>query len=147
MLPGTCSARFRGHVKAETGFKLRSAPDVVRAPDAAFVRTDRLPPAGEGYAEVAPDLVAEVVSPADTAHEIDQKVAEYLEAGVRSVWVLYPRTQTILIHRDEGVLRPRAGGVIENEPALPGFRCAVDDLFAESGEGCSWWGSIPPSPA
>jgi Uma2 family endonuclease len=115
---------------AETGFKLASDPDVVRAPDVAFIRRERVPPEGDGYAEVAPDLVVEVVSPGDAAHEIDLKVADYLAAGVRSIWVLYPRTGSVLIHRPEGVVRLRAGDAIADEPALPGFTCKVGELFA-----------------
>jgi Uma2 family endonuclease len=115
---------------AETGFKLANDPDVVRAPDAAFLRAGRIPPESEGYAAVAPDLVIEVVSPGDTAHEMDVKIAEYLAAGVTSVWVLYPRTETMMIHRADGVRRLRAADAIDEEPTLPGFSCRVADLFA-----------------
>lgn len=115
---------------AETGFALAHDPDIVRAPDVAFIRTERLPPEGEGYAAIAPDLVVEVVSPGDTAHELEVKVSEYLAAGVTSVWVLYPRTRTVMIHRADGVRRLRAADTLDEEPALPGFSCGVADLFA-----------------
>ena len=72
---------------AETGFILRRNPDTVRAPDASFVAGDRLPE-GElpvGYLEMAPDLAVEVVSPSDTAREIQEKVADWLRAGTRLV--------------------------------------------------------------
>ena len=81
---------------AETGFILSRAPDTVRAPDAAFVSADRLPSDGlpDGFLELAPDLVVEVVSPNDRPSEVREKVAEWLEAGTRMVIVLYPSTQT-----------------------------------------------------
>ncbi len=125
--------RRGGHgrvLAAATGFKLARDPDILRAPDVAFIRTPRLPPEGEGYAELAPDLVVEVVSPGDTAHEMDVKVAEYLAAGVTSVWVLYPRTRTVMIHRADGVRRLHAADAIGDEPARPGFTCRVAALFA-----------------
>ena len=77
---------------AETGFILRRDPDTVRAPDASFVAKDRLP-MGElptGYVDVAPDLAVEVVSPSDRETEVLDKVEEWLQAGSRLVWVLYP---------------------------------------------------------
>ena len=59
---------------AETGFILSRDPDTVRAADIAFVRRDRLPVAGPGFLEVAPDLVVEVLSPGDRPGETLAKV-------------------------------------------------------------------------
>ena len=51
-------------VAAETGFKLFSNPDTVRAADLAFLSHDRAPdPAPNGYPALAPELVVEVLSP------------------------------------------------------------------------------------
>lgn len=81
-----------GRVLTEAGFILRRNPDAVRAPDVAFIRTDRIPPEGlpRRYWELAPDLIVEVVSPSDTPAEVLGKVREWIEAGVRRVWVVYP---------------------------------------------------------
>lgn len=63
---------------AETGFKLASDPDTVRAPDVAFIRKERLPnPPPSGYAELAPDLVVEVLSPDDRPGAVLAKVADW----------------------------------------------------------------------
>jgi Uma2 family endonuclease len=71
---------------AETGFRLARDPDTVRAPDAAYVSAENLPRARvRGYPDLAPDLVVEVVSPNDTATEIQSKVGEWLRAGVSLV--------------------------------------------------------------
>src|SRR6266480_1146933 len=57
-----------GVFAAETGFKLASNPDTVRAPDVAFIAKDRLPSRDtRGYPALAPDLVVEVLSPDDRA--------------------------------------------------------------------------------
>lgn len=87
--------RLTGHVKAgdlglvlaaETGFKLTSDPDTVRAPDVAFICREHLPDRPPtGYAELAPDLVVEVLSPDDRPGALLTKVADWLEAGCRLV--------------------------------------------------------------
>src|SRR5690349_18423398 len=77
-----------GRVYAEAGFKLASDPDTVRGPDIAFIGRDRVPdPEPAGFADFAPDLVVEVVSPRDRPGEILAKIADWLSAGTRLVWV------------------------------------------------------------
>ena len=65
---------------AETGFKLASNPDTVRAPDVAFIRRERVEEVGDvgGYWPGAPDLVVEVISPSDTYSEVEEKILEWL---------------------------------------------------------------------
>ena len=100
-LAGELSAELRNHVKAhklarvyaaETGFKLTSNPDTVRAPDVAFVSQERLERVGPitGYRPGAPDLAAEVVSPNDTYREVEEKVFGWLHHGTRLVLVVNP---------------------------------------------------------
>src|SRR5262245_7247038 len=80
-----------GLFAAETGFRLTRNPDTVRAPDIAYIGPDRLDQARvRGFPELAPDFVVEVVSPNDTAAEVQSKTEEWLRAGVLLVWVLYP---------------------------------------------------------
>ena len=74
---------------AETGFRLRSNPDTVRAPDVAFVSQERYALVGDvpGYWPGAPDLAIEVVSPSDNYAEVEEKVFDWLDAGTRLVIV------------------------------------------------------------
>ncbi len=73
----------------DTGFKIERDADTVRAPDVAFVVRERLAHIpDEGYAELAPDWVAEILSPSDRPGEVLEKVGQWLGAGVRVVWVL-----------------------------------------------------------
>ena len=117
---------------AETGFRLACDPDTVRAPDVAFVSKDHLPP-GElptGYLDVAPDLVVEVVSPSDAAGDVQAKVEDWLRAGTRLVWVVYPDTQTVTAYRaldDVRVLTEKHA--MSGEPILPDFSLAVIEVF------------------
>ena len=108
-------------------------PDHTRRADAAFIRKDRLPggrfPFG-GVLEIAPDIVAEVISPHEDADDVETKIREYFAAGVRLVWVAYPSTRTVHIYRPDGsaaVLDER--GTISGEDVLPGLEIPVASIF------------------
>lgn len=117
---------------AETGFLLASSPDLVRAPDAAFVRRERLGEAGEveGYWPGAPDLAFEVISPGDTYADVEEKVLDWLNAGTRMVVVINPRQHTVAVHRslaDIVVLTEK--DVFDGGDVVPGWKIPVRDLF------------------
>ena len=108
---------------AETGFTLHRHPDTVRAPDVAFVTAARVPLLGtDGFGEVAPDLVVEVLSPDDRKGMVATKVGHWLGAGARLVWVIDPRKHTAVVHRADGSTTSLArDGVLDGEDVLPGF--------------------------
>jgi len=116
----------------DTGFKIRSDPDTVRAPDVAFVGRDRamhIP--DRGYAELAPDMVSEVLSPDDTPGEVLAKVADWLDAGTTLVWVIDPKRVEARVHRADGSLSiVDANGALEGEQVLPGFTCSLREILA-----------------
>jgi len=116
---------------AETAFVLNAATRDVRAPDVCFVASARLDAIGEGAIPFPPDLAAEVMSPSDRPAAMRRKVAEYLDAGVRLVWVVHPRRQTIEVFHP-GDTRPTILGIddtLDGEDVLPGFTLAVRSLF------------------
>jgi Uma2 family endonuclease len=86
---------------AETGFLLARNPDTVRAPDVAFVAQERFEAAEQtgGYLQLAPDLVAEVVSPSDSYSQVEEKALAWLGSGVAMVLVVDPGTQTVQVYR------------------------------------------------
>ncbi len=101
--------------------------------DVVFVSRERLAPLSDdmGFLPVPPDLVAEVVSPSNSAAEIEGKTTEYLEAGVELVWVLYPDTGHIHIFRADGTVSALGSdGVLSGEDVIPGFACPVSTIFA-----------------
>ena len=103
-----------------------------RKPDVVYVKLSRLPggriPTGDVF--IAPDLAVEVLSPGNSGTEVDEKLDEYLGAGVSLVWIVNPERSTIRVFRQDGTHRLfHAADVIENEPALPGFRLVVGDVF------------------
>ncbi|HET7091162.1 MAG TPA: Uma2 family endonuclease [Anaerolineae bacterium] len=117
---------------AETGYKLASDPDTVRAPDVSFIAKGRLPAgqAPEGYLPFAPDLAVEVVSPSDTSQDVQAKVSEYLSAGTRLVWVMYPKTRNVVEYRPGGEARVLSEeDFLDGGDVVPGFRCRIRDLF------------------
>jgi Uma2 family endonuclease len=125
-----------GHVLTDPGVILRRNPDLVRAPDAAFIRSGRIP-VGQmptGYSDIVPDLIVEVVSPGDRPSEIQTKIREWIEGGARLVWVIYPATKTVQVIRSLqdrevlGVDDRLSGGDV-----LPGFSCSVAEIFQSSG--------------
>ena len=123
-----------GRVLASGGFRMELPwdPERVRAPDVAFVSAGRLE---EGrlparFLQGAPDLAVEVVSPSDTAGEIDQKVRDYLGAGCRLVWVLYPEPRTAAVYRPDRTARLVCEGeMLDASDSLPGLELRLGELF------------------
>ena len=121
-----------GTVGVESGFFLGRDPDTVRGPDVFYVAPERVPDAGipEAFWNVAPDLAVEVVSPSEKVGDVREKVRDYLAAGTPLVWVVYPRTREVVVHTPDGLARTHEGeDVLEGFESLPGFACAVSDLF------------------
>jgi len=118
-------------VAAETGFTLRRDPDTVRAPDVAFIRADRWPVAQTtGFGEIAPDLVAEVLSPGDRERDVQAKVADWLAAGTQLVWIIDPIGRVARVYRpDASVTTVAVTDELNGESVLPGFVMRVSELF------------------
>lgn len=116
---------------AETGFKLATNPDTVRAPDVAFIAQDRLPPRDtRGYPALAPDLVVEVLSPDDRPGEVLAKVGDWLSAGSRLVWVVDPERRVARVYRHDGTETiVSAPDVLDGEDVLPGFSCSLATIL------------------
>jgi Uma2 family endonuclease len=118
-------------VAAETGFVLRRGPDTVRAPDVGFIARERIPdPPPRGFAELAPDLVAEVLSPDDRPGAVAAKTNDWLASGVRVVWIVDPARRTAHVWRSDGSVTDLAvGDALDGEGVIPGLRVPLDDLF------------------
>jgi len=109
-------------------------PKLVRYPDVSFVRFGRLPndEIPEGYMTIAPDLVVEVVSPKNLAEEVEERLLDFLRVGVPLIWVLYPRSRSVYVVRQDGTARHLTGSEeLLGDDVLPGFRCRVDQLFPD----------------
>jgi Uma2 family endonuclease len=117
---------------AETGFRLASDPDTVRAPDVAFVRRERIPESGipKKFWPGAPDLAVEVLSPDDTPKGAEEKAGQWLASGAGAVWVVNPKRRDVSVYRPASeVLRLSEAEELEGQDVVPGFRCKVAEIF------------------
>ena len=131
-LDAHCREHRSGMVFVEAGYVL-DPRGLVRRPDVSVLLAAHLPEGElpEGMSRRPPDLAIEVVSPGNTAADIEQKVGEYLTAGTTEVWILYPRTRTVVVHRGGGeALRLGEEDEMNGGDVLPGFRVSVRSLFS-----------------
>lgn len=118
---------------SQTGFQcFPTDPKLVRMPDTSFVAAGKLSgdKSPEGYIKVAPDVAVEVASPNETYEELMVKVADYKSAGVKLIWVVSPKTKTVLVRRLDGTCAELGeAGTLSGEDVIPGFVCPVAELF------------------
>ena len=119
--------------QADCGYQIFAEdPGRVRFADVSFIRSGRLPEDRPplGHCHVAPELVIEAVSPHDTASELEAKIAQWLSAGVQLVWVLYPETHRIHVHRPDGTVTALPSDAqLSGEDSVPGSQCQVAEVF------------------
>ncbi len=139
---GEISGRLFQHVQAnnlgvvpaaETGYKLQSNPDTVRAPDVSFVSRERLSALSfdeEGYFPGAPDFLVEVVSPSDSFAEVQEKVYLWLAAGAKLVVAILPRQRACFVYRPgQAVLRLGSADTLDASDAVPGWTLSLAEIL------------------
>jgi Uma2 family endonuclease len=116
----------------DSGFKVAADPDTVRGADIAFLRSERLPdPHTRGFPALGPDLVVEVLSPSDRPGETLAKVGDWLEGGVRLVWVIDPARRLTQVYRQDGSTATiRETEPLDGEDVLPGFSCQLTAILS-----------------
>jgi Uma2 family endonuclease len=122
-----------GRAVAETGVRTTRRPDSVRGPDVSFWSYERLPKRvrPKGYPQVPADLCVEVRSPGDSMLKLRAKAREYLNSGVKMVWIVDPKDESVTVYRRPGKGTVLSDGeAISGEDVLPGFECVVSDFFA-----------------
>ena len=114
------------------GYELTRFPHTVRVPDASFVRAERIPPGGvrPGNFKFPPDLAVEVLSPSERASELEEKLQDYMLAGTSLIWVVDPVRRTIMTISSGAPVRWLSEGeTLDGGTVIPGFSCAVADVF------------------
>ncbi|MGQ0549728.1 MAG: Uma2 family endonuclease [Armatimonadota bacterium] len=120
-----------GVVTSDAGFILSKDPPTVRAPDVAVVFAERVPsPIPARFFPGPPDLAVEVLSPDDRPAEMAARIADFLRAGCRAVWVVDPEAETLTVHTEQGATRYAAHETLDGPPPLPAFRALIRDLLA-----------------
>jgi len=119
-----------GEVFGDTGFVLARDPDTIRGPDLSFVSRERLLAFDDTrYFRGAPDLAIEILSPSNRPGAIHAKVADFLAASARLVWVVDPERKNVTTYRT--LLAPRrleAHDTLDGEDVLPGFAIQVAEI-------------------
>lgn len=118
-----------GEVITEMDFRLQSS--TVRNPDVAFVTAEhrRHIDVNRSPVDGAPALAIEVISKGNPAEDIAKKVRQYLRAGCRSVWLVYPGLKRIEIHTLAAVKAFEAPETLTDETVLPGFSLLLSDIL------------------
>ena len=114
------------------GYELVRLPHTVRVPDGSFVLAHRLPAEGigPGLLKLAPDLAIEVLSPSETASELQEKLDDYKVAGTPLVWVVDPVRRTVMVvASDAPVQWLHEPDVLSGSDVVPGFSCRVTEIF------------------
>lgn len=84
-----------------------------------------------GFPELVPDLVVKIISPSETAKRIAEKISDYLQAGTRMLWIVYPEQRQVQEYRQDGALCIyREDDTLDGQEVLPGFHYALRQLFA-----------------
>ena len=122
-------SRQLGEVTMETDFKLTEG--TIRIPDVAFVPADRLVGIDPRQRlEGAPDLAVEVASPSDDPDDLVLKAQQYLTAGARAVWIIYPEARLTYIYKPGQRPEVRdAGQFLDDAELLPGFSAPLSAIF------------------
>ena len=101
-----------------------------RRPDVAYLTPELIPTENLTIFPQSFPLIAEVVSPDDSAEELFAKAQEYLESGCQEVWLLFPEAKLILVHNQQQWLLFNAGEIVSTQNVLLGFSVAVNELLA-----------------
>ena len=125
--------RLPGKVFTDAGFVLglRRDPERMRGPDIMYVERSKL----EGHEPERifrgiPDLAVEVDLTSAKKPDGQQRVVDYVEAGVRLVWVIEPRSRTATVYRPDGSARlVRTDEALDGADVIPGFRLELRELF------------------
>jgi len=113
---------------AETGFILGA--NTVRGLDVAFISAKRSPdPLPAELVTIAPDLAVEVISPGNTASDINRKIHELFAAETSLIWIVYPETRTVDVHQSGSATTLTESGTLDGGTVLPGFTLPVSQIF------------------
>jgi Uma2 family endonuclease len=104
----------------------------LRSPDLFVIRREAIPDGKlpEGFGRFVPDFAVEVLSPIDRQSQVAQKIGEFLEYGVKVVWLVDPQDESVTVYRSlTQTQRFSSNDFVDAEPVLPGFVCKVSKFF------------------
>jgi Uma2 family endonuclease len=128
-----------GKVLGEMIFRIDQVKDLQRRPDVSFVSHARWPyhrrVPNVAVWNMVPDIAIEIDSPSNTADHVQEKIHEYFAAGVRRVWVVYPRQQEVYVYASSTEIQVlQLGQDLDGGDLIPGFRLPLAALFEDDPE-------------
>lgn len=117
---------------AETGYKVKTNPDDVKAPDVSFISKERLPTSEipDGYLTTVPELVVEVISPNDSKKEVEAKVQIWFDFGVSVVVLINPKKRLVtLYHSPTQSIDLSENDTLVLDDVVAGFSYPISRLF------------------
>ena len=127
----------KGYVLSnDSGVLLERNPDTLRGPDVVFFRESRkYSELNPKFVEGLPALAVEVLSPNDHHGKVARRIHEFLQAGIRLVWIVDPEARDVTVYRPgEAPYSIEGERELMGEDSLPGFRCRVSEFFFLPGE-------------
>ncbi len=123
----------RGRIySGEAYFRIRKEPETNVGIDVAYSTPAQASKTEDtaSYVDGPPILAVEVLSPYDKQRAIAETIGEYLDCGVKVVWIVDPMLRTVTIYRPDGdpIMVNRSQQLVGGKE-LPGFRCQVSDIF------------------
>lgn len=113
-----------------TGYMLPRGRNKAFAPDLSFITADHVSDEDTMYLQDSPDLAVEIVPFDNEPGATERDVAAYLEAGVSSVWIVYPEERTVAVYRHDKILQVFTDTQeIDCSPELPGLIVPVATIF------------------
>ena len=104
---------------------------MVRLPDVSFVSRSRLPDGKvprEPIPDLPPDLAVEIISGSNTPREMDRKLREYFQAGVRLVWYVYPESKTVRVYQSpDAAISLSENQTLAGGDVLPSFSLRIQE--------------------
>lgn len=119
---------------SNAGFNLPDGSTL--SPDAGWVESSRLNQLAEDQRErflpFAPDFVVEILSPSDSAADLDAKMKQWIANGARLGWRIDPFSGTVVIYSENQapILLDRPE-VVEGSGPMAGFRLAMARVWSQ----------------
>ncbi len=116
---------------SSTGFRL---PDgAIRSPDVAWVlksRIDAINPDPGKFLPLCPDFIIELRSANDSLRDLQTKLQDYLNNGLRLGWLIDPQNKTVEIYQQgQPTITQPLSGILSGDPILPGFQLNLSKIF------------------
>lgn len=125
-----------GRIRLEWSVVLKQKDkDWVPVPDLLYVSYDRLASdwKKDEPSPVLPELAIEIVSTDQAFNQLVQKAADYLDAGIDRVWVVYPPMRSITVFFADRPPETYRGDRLLTDELFPDLAVTAEQFFVKAG--------------